>query len=83
MSVEYSLEYGSGQLDIHADALVPGSRVIIIDDLLATGGTARAACDLVALLGARVDSLLFVVELAHLGGRARLAGHDVRALVVY
>jgi len=83
MSVEYSLEYGSGQLDIHADALVPGSRVIIIDDLLATGGTAHAACDLVALLGAAVDSLLFVVELQHLGGRARLAGFDVRALVVY
>ena len=83
MSVEYSLEYGSGQLDIHADALVRGSRAIIIDDLLATGGTARAACDLVALLGASVDSLLFVVELGHLGGRARLAGFDVRALAVY
>ena len=83
MSVEYSLEYGSGQLDIHADALVRGSRAIIIDDLLATGGTARAACDLVALLGASVDSLLFVVELGHLGGRARLSEFDVRALAVY
>ena len=83
MSVEYSLEYGSGQLDIHADALGLGSRAIVIDDLLATGGTARAACELVALLGASVDSLLFVVELGHLGGRARLAGFDVRALVVY
>ena len=83
MSVEYSLEYGSGQLDIHADALARGSRAIVIDDLLATGGTARAACELVALLGARVDSLLFVVELGHLGGRARLAGFDVQALVVY
>ena len=83
MSVEYSLEYGSGQLDIHADALPRGSRAIIIDDLLATGGTARAACELVAVLGASVDSLLFVVELGHLGGRARLAGFDARALVVY
>ncbi len=83
MSVEYSLEYGSGQLDIHADALARGSRAIIIDDLLATGGTARAACELVAVLGASVDSLLFVVELAHLGGRARLVGYDVRALLVY
>jgi adenine phosphoribosyltransferase len=83
MSVEYSLEYGSGQLDIHADALAAGARVIVVDDLLATGGTAHAACKLVELLGASVDSLLFVVELGHLDGRARLAGYDVRALVVY
>ncbi len=83
MSVEYSLEYGNGQLDIHADALTPGQRAIVVDDLLATGGTARAACKLIDLLGARVDSLLFLVELGHLGGRARLAGYDVRALVAY
>ncbi len=83
MSVEYSLEYGSGQLDIHADALAPGARVVIVDDLLATGGTAQAACKLVELLGAHVDSLLFLVELGHLGGRAALAGYDVRASVAY
>ena len=82
-SVEYSLEYGSSQLDIHADALSPGDRAIIIDDLLATGGTAHAACKLVELLGGSVDSLLFLVELAHLGGRGRLDGYAVRALVGY
>ncbi len=83
MSVEYSLEYGNGQLDIHADALTRGDRAIIVDDLLATGGTAHAACKLVELLGASVDSLLFLVELGHLGGRARLADYAVRALVGY
>jgi adenine phosphoribosyltransferase len=83
MSVEYSLEYGNGQLDIHADGLARGARAIVIDDLLATGGTALAACKLVELLGASVDSLLFLVELGHLGGRARLAGYEVRALVEY
>jgi adenine phosphoribosyltransferase len=83
MSVEYSLEYGSSQLDIHADALSRGDRAIIVDDLLATGGTAHAACKLVELLGGRVDSLLFLIELAHLGGRVRLDGYDVSALVAY
>ena len=83
MSVEYSLEYGNSQLDIHADALAPGQRAIVVDDLLATGGTARAACKLIELLGATVDSLLFLVELGHLGGRARLAGYDIHALVAY
>jgi adenine phosphoribosyltransferase len=83
MSVEYSLEYGSGQLDIHTDALARGDRAIIVDDLLATGGTAHAACKLVELLGGTVDSLLFLVELGHLGGRSRLEGYEVRALVEY
>jgi len=83
MSVEYSLEYGNSQLDIHADALARGDRAIVVDDLLATGGTAHAACKLVELLGASVDSLLFLVELEHLGGRARLAGYDIHALVGY
>jgi adenine phosphoribosyltransferase len=83
MSVEYSLEYGSSQLDIHADALSRGDRAIIVDDLLATGGTAHAACKLVELLGGGVDSLLFLVELAHLGGRERLNGYEVNALVAY
>jgi adenine phosphoribosyltransferase len=83
MTVEYSLEYGNSQLDIHADALAPGDRAVIVDDLLATGGTAHAAAKLVELLGARVDSALFLIELADLGGRARLAGYDVHALVRY
>ncbi len=83
MSVEYALEYGQGQLDIHADALDAGSRVLIVDDLLATGGTSYAAAKLVELLGASVDSLLFLTELAALGGRARLSGYAVHALLEY
>ena len=83
MTVEYSLEYGSGQLDIHADALARGDRVVIVDDLLATGGTAHAASKLVELLGAVVDSHLFLIELAPLAGRERLAGYEVHAVVRY
>ncbi|MDP9236934.1 MAG: adenine phosphoribosyltransferase [Chloroflexota bacterium] len=83
MSVEYSLEYGDNRLDIHADALSRGQTAIVVDDLLATGGTAHAAAKLVELLGARVDSALFLIELAALGGRERLAGYEVRALLRY
>jgi len=83
MSVEYSLEYGTGQLDIHEDALKPGDRVAIVDDLLATGGTAMAAAKLVELLGAKVHSFAFLIELGFLGGREKLAGYDVFALVSY
>jgi adenine phosphoribosyltransferase len=83
MSVEYSLEYGNGQLDIHADALARGDRAVIVDDLLATGGTAHAAAKLIELLGGVVDSALFLIELAPLGGRGRLAGYDVHVLVRY
>jgi adenine phosphoribosyltransferase len=83
MSVEYALEYGGGQLDIHADALTAADRVVVIDDLLATGGTALAAVKLTELLGARVSALLFLVELAALGGREKLAGYEVRALIRY
>ena len=83
MSVEYSLEYGDSQLDIHADALTRGQGVVIIDDLLATGGTAHAAAKLVELLGARVDSALFLIELTPLAGRDRLAGYHVEALLQF
>jgi adenine phosphoribosyltransferase len=83
MTVEYSLEYGSGQLDIHADALAPGDRVVIVDDLLATGGTAHAASKLVELLGAVVDSHLFLIELAPLAGRKLLAGYEAHAVMRY
>jgi adenine phosphoribosyltransferase len=83
MSVEYSLEYGTGQLDIHADALKAGDRVVVVDDLLATGGTAMAAAKLVELLGGQVASFAFLVELGFLGGRERLAGYDVCALLRY
>jgi adenine phosphoribosyltransferase len=83
MSVEYSLEYGAGQLDIHSDALSPHQQVIIIDDLLATGGTAMAAAKLVELLGARVYSFAFLIELKDLGGRERLSGYKVLSLITY
>jgi adenine phosphoribosyltransferase len=81
MSVEYALEYGAGQLDIHSDALAPRQSAVIIDDLLATGGTAEGSARLVEMLGARVAGIAFVIELAGLGGRSRLAGYDVVALL--
>jgi adenine phosphoribosyltransferase len=83
MSVEYSLEYGTGTLDIHSDALTSSDRVVVVDDLLATGGTALAACKLVELLGATVDSVLFLVDLPALGGRDRLAPYEVQSFVTY
>ncbi|MBC8075892.1 MAG: adenine phosphoribosyltransferase [Chloroflexales bacterium] len=70
--VEYDLEYGSNKLELHRDALQPGSRVLIVDDLLATGGTIAAACQLVAQAGAVVDELAFLIELSFLDGRKRL-----------
>jgi adenine phosphoribosyltransferase len=83
MSVEYSLEYGKGQLDIHEDALKPGDRVIVIDDLLATGGTAMAAAKLAELLGAEVVSFAFLIELGFLDGRERLKGYEIFTLITY
>jgi adenine phosphoribosyltransferase len=83
MSIEYALEYGEGQLDIHSDALGPGDRVVIIDDLLATGGTASGAVRLVEMLGATVAGLAFLIELAGLGGRKLLDGYGVYCLITY
>jgi len=83
MSVEYSLEYGTSQLDIHEDALHRDAQVLIIDDLLATGGTAMATAKLVELLGARVHSIAFLVELVFLNGRAALRDYEVLSLVTY
>ena len=82
-SVEYALEYGIDALEVHADALADGSRVLVHDDLLATGGTAAACCQLVEGAGAEVVGCAFLVELAFLGGRARLEGRDVHSLIVY
>jgi adenine phosphoribosyltransferase len=82
-SVSYALEYGVDALHVHADALSGGARVLVHDDLLATGGTAAAMCELVEQAGAEVVGCAFVIELAFLGGRDRLAGRDVRSLVVY
>ncbi len=80
---EYALEYGVDALEMHSDALAGGARVLIHDDLLATGGTAAALADLVQQLGAEVVGCAFLVELAELNGRARLAPHDVHALITY
>lgn len=83
MSVEYSLEYGESRLDIHQDALSPGDRAFIVDDLLATGGTALAAAKLVELLGGVVAGFGFVIELAALSGRHKLDKYAVNAMVSY
>ncbi|MGA9860386.1 MAG: adenine phosphoribosyltransferase [Solirubrobacteraceae bacterium] len=83
VSAEYTLEYGIDALEVHADALAHGARVLIHDDLLATGGTAGALCDLVSDLGAHILGCAFLVELTFLGGRRRLAPHDVYSLIEY
>lgn len=80
---EYALEYGTDLLEIHTDAIHPGEDVVIVDDVLATGGTASATIRLVERLGGRVRGLAFVVEIAALGGRKRLDGHDVLTLATY
>ena len=82
-SISYDLEYGQDTLEIHRDAVGDGHRVIIADDLLATGGTAKAVCNLVEGLGGTVAGLVFVVELEFLPGRQKLAGYDVRSLIKY
>ena len=83
VSAEYALEYGIDALEVHADALAHGQRVLIHDDLLATGGTAGALCELVSGLGADIAACAFLVELSFLGGRERLAPHHVHALIDY
>ena len=79
----YDLEYGTDSLEMHADAVKNGQRVLIVDDLLATGGTARATLDLVKGLGGDVRGLSFLIELVALNGRAKLAGHKVHAVLQY
>jgi adenine phosphoribosyltransferase len=80
---EYQLEYGNDRLEIHRDAIAPHDRVLIIDDVLATGGTAAATCRLVEGLGGEVAGLAFVIELAALGGREQLVGRPIETLVSY
>jgi adenine phosphoribosyltransferase len=83
VSAEYLLEYGSNQLELHTDAIARGSRVLVHDDLLATGGTAGALCELVEQLDGEVAGCGFLIELAFLGGRERLAPREVHALLRY
>jgi adenine phosphoribosyltransferase len=83
ISADYILEYGVDSLEMHSDALAHGARVLVHDDLLATGGTARALADLVGGTGAEVVGCAFLVELAFLGGRERLGGYEVHSLISY
>jgi adenine phosphoribosyltransferase len=83
IAAEYILEYGVDALEMHADALAHGARVLLHDDLLATGGTARALTELIEETGAVIAGCAFLVELAFLGGRERLQGYDVHALLSY
>jgi len=81
ISVEYSLEYGSHTLEMHRDSIEPGQRALIVDDLLATGGTCRAAMTLVEQLGGTITGAAFLVELGFLNGRERLSGYEARSLL--
>ena len=83
VTAEYELEYGTDRLELHTDAISPGMRVLVHDDLLATGGTARALCSLVEQLGGTVAGCGFLIELGDLGGRDQVAPHDVHALLTY
>jgi adenine phosphoribosyltransferase len=81
--VEYQLEYGTNRIEIHRDALEPGARVLVIDDLLATGGTAAATCALIEQIGGQVVELAFLIELTFLQGREKLPGHPIFTLIQY
>lgn len=83
VSVSYALEYGSAEIEIHKDAILPGQRVVLVDDLLATGGTMEANIRLVEQLGGKVVKIVFLIELAGLDGRRRLAGYDIDSAVIY
>ena len=81
--IEYSLEYGTAVLEIHKDAVTPGKRFLLVDDLLATGGTAKAASELVSQMGGIIVAHAFFIELTELNGRDVLQGQDARALITY
>jgi adenine phosphoribosyltransferase len=82
-SAEYDLEYGSATLEIHKDGIDPGERVLIVDDVLATGGTARATAELVERIGGKVVGIACLLELSFLNGRSKLEGHDLFTLISY
>lgn len=83
ISVTYDLEYGTDTLQIHADAIKKGERVLIVDDVLATGGTAKAVCELVEKLGGSIAEIFMLIELSALGGRKKLDGYNLYSLVKY
>ena len=83
VGAEYALEYGTDRLEMHSDAMEPGRRILLVDDVLATGGTMKACCDLVRQTGAEVVACAFLIELAFLGGRQRLDPCEVFSLVPY
>ena len=83
VSVEYDLEYGSATLEMHKDAIKPGARVLIVDDLLATGGTVAGTIELVKQLKGEIVGLAFLIELAALKGRDKLSGYDIATLIKY
>ncbi|MBQ8663018.1 MAG: adenine phosphoribosyltransferase [Eubacterium sp.] len=83
VSMSYDLEYGSAEIEMHADSIRPGQKVVVVDDLIATGGTVEASIKLIEQLGGEVVKVLFLMELAGLEGRKRLANYDVDAVVTY
>ena len=83
VSQKYELEYGSAEMEVHADAIKPGQKVVIVDDLIATGGSTECAVKLVEKLGGEVVKIVFIIELAGLNGRDRLKGYDIESLIVY
>ena len=83
VSAEYDLEYGKAEIEIHKDAVRPGQKVVLVDDLIATGGTMEASCKLVEQLGGEVVKILFLMELAGLKGREKLAKYDVASVITY
>ncbi len=83
VSMSYELEYGTAEIEIHKDAIKPGQKVVIIDDLIATGGTVEAAAKLIEQLGGEVVKVVFLMELAGLNGRKKLEGYDVTSVICY
>ena len=83
VSQQYELEYGTAEIEMHRDSIKPGQKVVIIDDLIATGGTVEAAAKLIEKLGGEVTKMVFLIELAGLEGRKKLAAYDVGSVVVY
>ncbi|OUR73787.1 adenine phosphoribosyltransferase [Methylophaga sp. 41_12_T18] len=82
-SVSYDLEYGQATLEAHIDAINPGDKILLVDDVLATGGTAKASCELVEMLGGQVVACAFVIELAMLNGREKLTDYPLHSLITY